>query len=300
VNDSVPALVDLRAAGRILGPRWSFAVEGAVGSPWEQLTSYSYALEAAQRHKALGVDVLKEYNTPLRQQRQWLAAAAHETGLGIVSHLQTFEGTMTRVVDGYTGGDHPYMPAPFYKDVHELLRQTGYIWTPNVVITPGTVGSGENSHSYFCQAVFAKQAREGPVIDSDHAICSSDQATPGIPFEVHRLGRVARQAAQAARGGVRIGVSAHNMPGSGVHREMWFLWKGGLSIGAVLRAATMGNARKLGLQEEVGSLEPGKLADFLVLDHNPLEDILNTLSLKYTVQGGVVYDSDTAQRAERE
>ena len=76
------------------------------------------------------------------------------------------------------------------------------------------------------------------------------------------------------------------------------MWKGGVPIEDVLRATTMTNAEKLGLQEEIGSLEVGKIADFLALDENPLDDILNTLSLKYTVQGGIVYDSATAKRVD--
>ena len=48
-------------------------------------------------------------------------------------------------------------------------------------------------------------------------------------------------------------------------------------------------------QDDVGSLAPGKLADFLVLTANPLEKIENTLSLKYTVLAGIVYDSDTLE-----
>ena len=58
----------------------------------------------------------------------------------------------------------------------------------------------------------------------------------------------------------------------------------------------MVNAEKLELQAEIGSLEVGKMADFLMLDENPLDDILNTLSLRYTVQGGGIYDSATAKR----
>jgi imidazolonepropionase-like amidohydrolase len=88
------------------------------------------------------------------------------------------------------------------------------------------------------------------------------------------------------------------MPGVNLHGELWFLWKGGLQIEDVLRAATIGNAEKLGFQNEVGSLEPGKIADLLVLNENPLDDIINTLSLKYTVMDGIVYDSDTAQQSE--
>ena len=64
----------------------------------------------------------------------------------------------------------------------------------------------------------------------------------------------------------------------------------------VLRAVTMVNAEKLGLQEEVGSLDVGKMADILILNENPLDDILNTLSIQYTIQGGVIYDADTAER----
>jgi len=297
-NDGVPAIVDLQAAGRILGPRWSFSATGGVGYPWEHLTSYSSALAAIKQHKELGVAVLKEYNTPTRQQRQWLAAAAYQESLGMISHIESLDGVMTRAVDGYSGGDHPYIPVPFFKDVQELLRQTGYIWTPNIVITSATVGAGQELSDYFCNAVVEWKNRTDPRVGEIDPICPPDPVDLTVPYETHRASRVARQAASAARGGVHIGVSAHNMPGSNLHREMWYLWKGGMPIEDVLRATTIGNAEKLGLQEEVGSLEVGKMADFLVLDENPLDDILNTLSLKYTVQGGVVYDSATAERVD--
>ena len=45
-----------------------------------------------------------------------------------------------------------------------------------------------------------------------------------------------------------------------------------------------------------GTVEIGKMADFLILDEKPLDNILNTLSIQYTIQGGVIYDADTAER----
>lgn len=45
-----------------------------------------------------------------------------------------------------------------------------------------------------------------------------------------------------------------------------------------------------------GSIEPGKIADFLIRGAIPLDNIENTLSLKYTVADGVIYDSDTSDR----
>lgn len=297
-DDGVPAVVDLQTAGRIAGPRWSHAAVGALGYPYETLSGYAAAWAAVERHRELGVNVLKEYNAPTREQRQWLSAAARENGLGVVSHLEDFDGTMTRIVDGYTGGDHPFVPVPFYKDIDELLRQTGFIWTPNVVITNGTIGEPKDGAHFYCDAVFQKQNQMVPGIAEANSICDLDDQAPTVDYDAHRVSRVAEQVALSASYGANIGVSAHNMPGSGLHREMWFLWRGGMIIEDVLRAATVDNATKLGLQEEIGSLEVGKMADFLVLDENPLDDILNTLSLKYTVQGGVVYDSTTADRAD--
>jgi hypothetical protein len=271
---------------------------GAVGYPWDQLTSYTAALAAIEQHYELGVDVLKEYNTPTRQQRQWLSAAAHQTGMGIVSHLDSFYAMMTRIVDGYTGGEHPGIPVPFFKDVHEMLRQTGYVWTPNILITSGTIGARQDKRNYFCLDVLEWRNRTRPEGSEAKSICPADRSSPSVPYGIHRVSRIAKQAASAASDGVNIGVSAHNLPGVLLHLEMWYLWKGGLPIEDVLRTTTIGNAEKLGLQGEIGSLEPGKIADLLVLYENPLDDILNTLSLKYTVQGGVVYDSETALPAD--
>lgn len=288
-DDGVPATVDLQAAGRIAGPRWSHSAMGTVGSPFELLTSYSSALAAVEQHRELGVNVLKEAHTPTRRQRQWLASAARQLGVGIVSHLESFDGTMTRIIDGYSGGEHPYIPAPFFKDVYELLRQTGYIWTPNIVITTGVIGNGRDVGSYYCHEVALKRLKQR---------CDNSETPSTVPYADHRVHRVAEQVTLAERKGTSIGVSGHAMSGLGLHMEMWYLWKGGMPIEDVLRATTIVNAKKLGLQEEIGSLAPGKIADFLVLDENPLDDILNALSLKYTVQGGVVYDSDTALVAE--
>lgn len=296
-NDGAPATADLQAAGRILGPRWSHSANGGFSFLKEPFGTYADARAAVERRQLLGAHVLKEYNTPSRTHRRWLSAAAREKGLGIVSHLQDFDGMMTRIVDGYSGGDHPHMPMPFYKDVEELLRQTGYIWTPNIVIASGTIGEWPDKSRYYWREALKRRPQE---LAKFEAMTSRDLdvSEPSVPYELHRASRVAKAAADAAKHGAHIGVSAHNMPGAGMHQEMWFLWKGGMAIEDVLWAATMGNAEKLGLQEEIGSLEVGKIADFLVLDENPLDDILNTLSLKYTVQGGVVYDSTTAKRVD--
>jgi imidazolonepropionase-like amidohydrolase len=95
--------------------------------------------------------------------------------------------------------------------------------------------------------------------------------------------------------GVKVSVAAHDPPAILTHFEMWMLVRGGATPGQAIRSATMTGAEKLGIQQDVGSLEPGKIADFLVLKANPLEKIENSLSLKYTIADGIIYDSDTLE-----
>jgi cytosine/adenosine deaminase-related metal-dependent hydrolase len=66
--------------------------------------------------------------------------------------------------------------------------------------------------------------------------------------------------------------------------------QGGMTPMQALRCATLNGARYLGLDGDVGSLEPGKLADLIVLDRNPLENIRDTESIRYVMQNGRLYE----------
>jgi adenine deaminase len=61
----------------------------------------------------------------------------------------------------------------------------------------------------------------------------------------------------------------------------------------VLRAATLSGAKYLAMDKDIGSLEVGKLADLIVLDRNPLEDIRNTHAIRYTMVNGRLFDAET-------
>ncbi len=66
----------------------------------------------------------------------------------------------------------------------------------------------------------------------------------------------------------------------------------GLEPMDILVAATHGGARVMGRAAELGTIEPGKLADLVILDADPLADIQNTARIHRVVKGGVVLDPE--------
>jgi imidazolonepropionase-like amidohydrolase len=89
-------------------------------------------------------------------------------------------------------------------------------------------------------------------------------------------------------------MGAHGqIQGIGAHWEIWMMAQGGMTPLEALKTATINAAASLGLDNAIGTLQPGKLADLLVMDKNPLDDIRNTESIKYTMINGRLYDAET-------
>jgi Tol biopolymer transport system component len=102
--------------------------------------------------------------------------------------------------------------------------------------------------------------------------------------------------ARLVRGGGRVAIGSDSpaVPfGLGVHLELALLAEAGIPNDQILRMATAEGALALGLEREVGTLEEGKLADFVVLDGDPLTYIGDTLRIVDVVQGGVWRDRAT-------
>jgi imidazolonepropionase-like amidohydrolase len=94
--------------------------------------------------------------------------------------------------------------------------------------------------------------------------------------------------------GVLVNIGAHGQrEGLGSHWEMWAFVAGGMSPMQALQAATIDPARHLGLVHDLGSVESGKLADLLIVDGNPLENIRVTDHIAYVVQNGRIYEGGT-------
>ena len=86
-------------------------------------------------------------------------------------------------------------------------------------------------------------------------------------------------------------------PGFALHQELELLVASGLTPAAALTAATRHNARSLGQTAQLGSIEPGKLADLVILDADPLLDIRNTRKIFRVIRSGRVVDPAGLLRA---
>ncbi|MBK8057508.1 MAG: amidohydrolase family protein [Gemmatimonadetes bacterium] len=99
------------------------------------------------------------------------------------------------------------------------------------------------------------------------------------------------------RNGTSLQLGAHGqMFGLDAHWEMDLFSRSGFTPAEVLEIATIKGAAQHGLDAQLGSLEVGKLADLVVLDANPLDDIGNAQKIRYVMKNGVVFAGADAAR----
>jgi imidazolonepropionase-like amidohydrolase len=297
-------------AGITVGPRW-IGTGSAIWGRSEQ-GSHSYvpignlddARDAIARKKALGGFVVKSYRYPGRAARQMLVKAGREAGVMVdVEGESQLYNNLTMILDGHMNLEHNLPLANYYEDIVQLMAAARAHNTPTLVVAFGEL-FGEN---YMYQTTEAWKDPKVKLYVPEALTGYSPLAAPynGPPYsramttiqaaeEIYDIGfrGVARSTKRLDDAGVVINVGSHGeIPGLAMHWEMALLAQGGMSNARVLRAATLNVARTLGIDAQVGSLEAGKLADLIVLDRNPLEDIRNTNSVRYTMVNGRLYDS---------
>ncbi len=283
-------------AGNMVGPRvYSTGVilYGADGSIKAEINSYEDAFFALERTKAWGAFSVKSYNQPRRNQRQQVIKAAKELQMMVMPEGGSFfTHNMSMILDGHTGIEHNVPVVPLYKDVQELwsASETGY--TPTHVVNYGSM-SGEY---YWYQKYNVWENERLLTFTPRSVIDPRSRHRTMIPDEEYENGHIltAESDKLLSDAGVKVNLGAHGqLQGLGAHWELWMFEQGGMTNMEALRVATINGAHYLGMDHEIGSLEIGKLADLVVLDKNPLENIRNTDSVTHTMVNGRLFDAAT-------
>ncbi|MCZ8170594.1 MAG: amidohydrolase family protein, partial [Brevundimonas sp.] len=289
-----PAL-EMVLAGKVIGPRSFSTAEIVYGAKsagvYAQIDSYDDALAHVRRLKAQGAHSLKNYNQPRRDQRQQVAIAAINEGLRSVAEGGSLFGMdMTLVADGNTTVEHNLPLGVFYEDVLQFYSGSKVGYTPTLVVTYG----GPAGDPYWRAHT---EVWKHPLLQKHQpaAILTAANARREIaPEGDYKDDDSAREAAKLARRGVPVAIGAHGQePGIAAHWELWSFVRGGMTPVEALRAGTIEAARSLGYDADVGSLEPGKLADLVVLDADPSKDIRNSDKISKVMINGRLLDAAT-------
>src|SRR5437773_2465344 len=290
VPPDVLTYADLVETGEILGPRIFHTGPGVFWD--EDFKSLDDTKQALRRYSEFyRINTIKMYMTGNRKQRQWVIMAAKELGL-----MPTIEGgldikmDLTAVMDGYPGTEHSYPIMPLYKDAVQLVAQSGVTYTPTLLVSYG----GPFSENFFYERYDIHDNPKVQRFVPHEEIDQRAERRPWFRENQYAFPRIAASANAILQAGGFIGLDGHGqMDGLGDHWELWAMAAGGMSNHDVLRVATIHGANAIGMEQDLGSLEPGKLADLIVLDSNPLEDIHNTNTVRYVMKNGRLYEGDT-------
>jgi len=287
-NEMVFNQAEMIRAGHMVGPRVFAAgtlLYGADGDNFEDARAQIRGL------KSFGAFVVKTDAQLNRAQRQQAVAAARELQMEVIPGGKPDIFTaMTMVVDGNTGVEHNLPVWPVYNDVKNLWNSSKTAYTPSLIISTGTqpgenfwydrleVWKNEHLLNFTPQYIVDARARRRS---------TSEYGDYGH-FDISKYVK------QIADGGTKVNVGSNGeLQGLGTHWEMWMLAQGGMTPLQAIRCATLNGAYYLGMDKEIGSLEIGKLADLVVMNDNPLDDIRNSESVKYVMVNGRLYDTDS-------
>ncbi|MEN8966178.1 MAG: amidohydrolase family protein [Polaribacter sp.] len=289
-------LEELQKSGHLVGPRMfstGFILYGAEGDFKAVVNNLDDARFAIARTKAFGAKSIKSYNQPRREQRQQIMQAAREQKVNVVPEGgSNFYANMSMIFDGHTGVEHNIPVNPVYKDVLSLWKNSKTGYTPTLIVNYG----GMNGEFEWYQKYNVWENETLLKYTPRYVVDTRSRHRTMVPEEEYKNGHVltSETVTALAKEGVKVNLGAHGqLQGLGAHWELWMLQQGGLSNHEALKAATINGADYIGAAEEIGSLEKGKLADLIIMNKNPLEDIKNSNSVIYTMVNGRLYDINT-------
>lgn len=303
------SLRDAALHGRGLGPRMLLAgyIEGKnkYHSFDVQVENPAEARAAVQHYKSAGYEQIKIRDNVKLQTLKVICDEAHRLGMTVTGHvptgmnaLQAVEAGMDQiahinfVVTGfYPDRDRSNPPlsidfdAPNVKHALEFFKQHDTVIDPTLAVIElmlrpmkKPIVSFEPSMSKVPPELLVqlnKKGQEGPPAELLEKVTDVLVKLVG---GLHRAG-------VPVVAGTDVGVPGHTL-----HRELELYVKAGFTPLEAIQAATITPARVMKLENEVGTIEPGKRADLIILDANPLDDIRNIRQVRFVMTQGRLFE----------
>ncbi len=289
-TNDIFAYQDLVDAGEIVGPR---AYSTGPGIFWSNnFQSAEEAADVIARYKNYyRTSMVKSYAVGNRQQREFVVEASNQLQM-----MPTTEGfadlalDLTHVIDGFSGAEHQFPVFPIYKDVITLVAQSGAYYTPTYVIDYGGPGA---ENRFFESMNIHDDPKVRHFVPHDILDAKTSRLMWFRPDE-YSYPEAATGTGAILKAGGKVCVGGHGeFQGLSFHWEIWAQQAGHITNLEALREATLDGAEAIGLKQDLGSIEVGKLADLVVLKKNPLEDIRNTITTRFVMKNGELFDADT-------